>query len=86
MKQKINEIEKDLGKNYKVKITEEKKKSLKINSKNFVSNPGAKLGILNENVGVHDNAKYTKIPDKIRNKKNFSKQYEQVNYGYKHIK
>jgi hypothetical protein len=86
LNQKINEIEKNLGKNYKVKINKEKKKNLKINSKNFVSNPGAKLGILNENIGVHDNAKFTKIPEKIRSKKNFSKQYEQINYKYKHIK
>jgi len=86
LKQKINEIEKDLGKNYKVKINKEKKKNLKINSKNFCSNPGAKLGILNENIGVHDNAKFTKMPDKLRNKKSFSKQYEQINYKYKHIK
>ena len=80
---KINDIEKNLGKNYKIKINKEKKKNLKINSKNFVSNPGAKLGILNENIGVYDNAKYTKIPDNIRNKKSFSKQFEQINYKYK---
>ena len=80
---KMNNIEKDLGKNYKIKINKEKKKNLKLNTKNFVSNPGAKLGILNENIGVHDNAKYTKIPDNIRNKKAFSKQFEQINYRYK---
>ena len=80
---KINDIEKNLGKNYKIKINKERKKNLKINSKNFVSNPGAKLGILNENIGVYDNAKYTKIPDNIRNKKSFSKQFEQINYKYK---
>jgi hypothetical protein len=83
LNQKITNIEKDLGKNYRVKINKEKKKNLKINSKNFVSNPGAKLGILNENIGVHNNAKYTKIPDNIKNKKSFSRQFEQINYGYK---
>ena len=83
LNQKINNIEQNLGKNYKVKINREKKKSLKINSKNFVSNPGAKLGIINENIGVYDNAKYTKIPDNIRNKKAFSRQFEQINYEYK---
>ena len=83
LNQKITNIEKDLGKNYKVKINKEKKKNLKINSKNFVSNPGAKLGILNENIGLHNNAKYTKIPDNIKNKKSFSRQFEQINYGYK---
>ena len=83
LNQKITNIEKKKKKNYKVKINKEKKKNLKINSKNFVSNPGAKLGILNENIGVHNNAKYTKIPDNIKNKKSFSRQFEQINYGYK---
>ena len=86
LKQKINNVEQNLGKNYKIKIEKEKKKNLKINSKNFVSNPGAKLGILNENIGVYNNAKYTKIPDKIRNKKNFSNQFAQIDYGYKNNK
>ena len=86
LNQKISDIEKELGKNYKVKINKEKKKNLKINSKNFVSNPGAKLGILNENIGVHNNAKFTKIPDKVRNKKNFSKQFEKIDFGYKNKK
>ena len=86
LKQKLNNIENTLGKNYKVKINKENKKNFNINSKNFVSNPGAKLGILNENIGVSDNAKYTKIPDNIRNKKNFSKQFEKVNYKYKNKK
>ena len=86
LKQKLNNIENTLGKNYKVKINKENKKNFNINSKNFVSNPGAKLGILNENIGVSDNAKYTKIPDNIRNKKNFSKQFERINYKYKNKK
>ena len=86
LKKKLNNIENSLGKNYKVKINKEKKKNFNINSKNFVSNPGAKLGILNENVGVHDNAKFTKIPDNIRHKKNFSKQFENINYKYKNMK
>ena len=83
LKKKINNIEKNLRKNNKIKINKEKKKNNKLNSKNFVSNPGAKLGILNENIGNYDNAKFTKIPDNIKNKKNFSKQYENINYKYK---
>ena len=86
LKQKLNNIENTLGKNYKVKINKENKKNYNINGKNFVSNPGAKLGILNENIGISDNAKYTKIPDNIRNKKNFSKQFERINYKYKNKK
>ena len=80
---KINNIEKGFGKNYKVKINKDKKKSFKMNTKNFVSNPGGKIGIINENIGNYDNAKYTKIPDNIRNKKSFSKQFENINYKYK---
>ena len=80
---KINNIEKGFGKNYKVKINKDKKKSFKMNTKNFVSNPGSKIGIINENIGNYDNAKYTKIPDNIRNKKSFSKQFENINYKYK---
>ena len=84
LKQKMDEVKKDLEKkDYKVEINPEKKKDNKKNIKNFVSNPGAKLGIINENVGNYNNAKHTKMPEKIRKKHSFSKQFVQVNYGYK---
>ena len=84
LKEKMNEIKKDLEKkDYKVEINPEKKKDIRKNTKNFVSNPGAKLGIINENVGNYNNAKHTKIPEKIRKKNSFSKQFVQVNYAYK---
>ena len=87
LKQKMDEVKKELEKkDYKIEINPEKKKSIKKNSKNFVSNPGAKIGILNENIGNYNNAKHTKIPDKIRKKNSFSKQFVQINYGYKHNK
>ena len=84
LKQKMEEVKKDLEKkDYKVEINPEKKKDNKKNIKNFVSNPGAKLGIINENVGNYNNAKHTKMPEKIRKKHSFSKQFVQVNYAYK---
>ena len=84
LKQKMDEVKKDLEKkDYKVEINPEKKKDNKKNIKNFVSNPGAKLGIINENVGNYNNAKHTKMPEKIRKKHSFSKQFVQVNYSYK---
>ena len=84
LKQKLEEVKKELEKkDYKIQINPEKKKDIKKNSKNFVSNPGAKLGILNENVGNYNNAKHTKIPEKIRKKNSFSNQFVQINYGYK---
>lgn len=84
IEKKIDEIKKDIEKHdNKVEINKDKRKNLKKNSKNFVSNPGAKLGILNENIGNYNNAKYTKLPDSIRNKKNFSNQFKNINYAYK---
>ena len=80
----MDEVKKDLEKkDYKVEINEEKKKDNKKNTKNFVSNPGAKLGILNENIDNYNNAKFTKLPDKIRKKNSFSNQFVQINYAYK---
>jgi TfoX/Sxy family transcriptional regulator of competence genes len=84
LKQKIEEVKKELAeKDFKIQINPEKKKDIRKNTKKFVSNPGAKIGILNENIGVYNNAKHTKIPDKIRKKNSFSKQFVQINYGYK---
>ena len=84
LKQKMDEVKKELAnKDYKIQINPEKKKDIRKNIKKFVSNPGAKIGILNENIGVYNNAKHTKIPDKIRKKNSFSKQFVQINYGYK---
>ena len=84
LKQKMEEVKKELEKkDYKIEINPEKKKDIRKNTKNFVSNPGAKLGILNENIGSYNNAKHTKIPEKMRKKNSFSKQFVQINYGYK---
>ena len=84
IKQKINEIEKNLSKNYRVKINKGEKKDLKINNKNFVHEPGNKVGLFNENIGnKKDDIKLFKLKDKIRRKQSFSKQFEQVNYKYK---
>ena len=84
---KMDEVKKELEKkDLKIGINREKKRNLKKNTKNFVSNPGAKLGIVNENIGYYNNAKHAKIPDNIRKKKSFSKQFENINYGYKNNK
>ena len=83
IKQKMNEIEKNLKKNYKVKINKLEKKDLKINNKNFINEPGNKVGILNENIGNTNNDNKFKLSDKVIDKKSFSRQFEQVNYKYK---
>ena len=80
---KINDIENNLSKNYKVKINKEKKKDVKINYKNFINNPGSKVGVLNENIGKDNNTKFNKMPKQIMRRKDFSRQFEQINHGYK---
>ena len=83
--EKINEITKDFEKqNYKVIINKEPKKHLNKSTKNMMlSKPGSNLGFINENVGNETNAKLTKIPDKIKYKNSFTKQFGQVNNDYK---
>ena len=83
IKEKMNEIEKNLSKNYKVKINKEEKKDLKINNKNFVNEPGKKVGVYNENIGNQkEEKKYFKI-NNIKRKQSFSRQFQQINYKYK---
>ena len=83
-KEKMNEIEKNLSKNYKVKINKEEKKDLKINNKNFVNEPGKKVGVYNENIGNQkEEKKYFKINNNIKRKQSFSRQFQQINYKYK---
>ena len=73
IKEKMNEIEKNLSKNYKVKINKEEKKDLKINNKNFVNEPGKKVGVYNENIGNQkEEKKYFKINNNIKRKQSFS--------------
>ena len=84
IKEKMNEIEKNLNKNYKVKINKEEKKDLKINNKNFVNEPGKKVGVYNENIGNQkEEKKYFKINNNTKRKQSFSRQLQQINYKYK---
>ena len=66
-----------------MKLIKRKKKDIKKNSNNFVSNPGSKLSIINENVGASNNTKYDKIPDKLRKKNTFSNQFVHIDHTYK---
>ena len=83
LNKKINEIEQNLAKNYKVKITKEKTKDVKINNKNFMTNPGSKVGVFNENIDKNKDVKFKKINDAIKDKKRFSREFVQVNHAYK---
>jgi hypothetical protein len=64
-------------------FNKQEKKDLKKRTKNFVSNPGQKLGIIKENIETEINPKLSKIPEKIKYKNSFSKQYGLINYKYK---
>lgn len=76
----VKEMEK---KNLKIKVNKKRKKDIKLHSKDFCSNPGEKLGILNENVKSNNNAKYTKMPKSMASKRSFSNKFGQIDYKYK---
>ena len=79
----IKNIQKDLLKqNYKIDIKKEDKKFTR-NDRDLVSNPGAKISILMDRDSNLKNIKLKKIPESVRLKKGFSKQFESINYGYK---
>ena len=84
LKKKMDEITKDFEKqNYKVLINKQEKKDLKKNFKNLVGKPGSKMLIVNENIVDGKEVKLTKIPDKVKYKNSFSKQYGLINNQYK---
>ena len=86
MKNKINEIKKDLEKqNCKVSINKKGKTDARKKMKNIITNPRGKLGILNENIGNlnNNNKKFTKMPEKIRAMHSFSKEFKNIDYKYK---
>ena len=81
---RMNEISKEFEKqNYKVLINKQDKKDFQKKNINFVSNPGQKLGIIKENIETKNKAKLSKIPEKIKYKNSFSKQYGLINFKYK---
>jgi hypothetical protein len=83
LKKKINEVQKEFEKNdYNIEINKEKK-NVKKNTKNIISNPGYKIGMINDNAVSDNNPRFTKLPDKIRNKKNFSNLFAGINRDYK---
>jgi hypothetical protein len=83
LKKRINEVQKEFEKNdYNIEINKEKK-NVKKNTKNIISNPGYKMGMINDNAVSDNNPRFTKLPDKIRNKKNFSNLFAGINRDYK---
>lgn len=88
VKHRIDEIKKDLQKQNCRVLIDKKEKNIRKKMKNFISNPlGKKPGIMNENIGngINNEKKLKKIPDKIRSKHNFSKEFKDINYKYKNI-
>ena len=85
---KINEIKKDLEKNNcKIQIDKAQRKDMRKKMKNFVSNPGAKIAILNENAGTeYDKSRFMKKPMNLRDRHSFSTIFNNVNYKYKQFK
>ena len=89
LKKRINEVKKDLEKqNCKIQIERKERKDMRKKLKNFVSNPGSKIGIMNENAELENKEKnrYQKIPKHILKMHSFSKQFQNIDYKYKQAK
>ena len=89
LKKKINEVKKDLEKqNCKIQIERKEKKDMRKKLKYFVSNPGEKISIMNENADLENKEKnrYQKIPKHILKMRSFSKQFQNIDYKYKQAK
>ena len=81
---KIKSVQEDLLKqNYKVNIKKDGDKKFGKNDKELFTNPGAKVSIMLDKASNLKNTKYQKIPENVRLKKGFSKQFVNVNYSYK---
>ena len=79
---KIKSVEDDLNKqHYRLKIEKEEEKNFKKSDRNFV--PGTKIGIMMDTGNNDNNTKYKIMPNYIRQKKGFSKQFANMNYQYK---
>ena len=89
LNKRINEVKKDLEKqNCKIRIERKERKDMRKKLKNFVSNPGEKIAIMNENAELENKEKnrYQKIPKHILKMHSFSKQFQNIDYKYKHAK
>ena len=76
---KIKSVQEDLLKqNYKVNIKKDGDKKFGKNDKELFTNPGAKVSIMLDKASNLKNTKYQKIPDNVRLKKGFSKQFVNV--------
>ena len=79
---KIKNVEDDLNRqNYRLRIEKEEEKNFKKSDRNFV--PGTKIGIMMDSGNNDNNTKYKVMPNYIRQKKGFSKQFANMNYQYK---
>ena len=82
---KVKKVQEDLRKeHYKINIEKGKVKNHGIKVGKMVSNPGAKVGIMYDNMNKnYEGSTFKQMPNDIKARKGFSKQFAQINYGYK---
>ena len=83
---KVKLIQDELTKkNYKINIEKCKPRNIGIKHKKLVNNPGGKVAIMSDSMNRPFEAKnkYTKIPETIKGKRGFTRQFDLVNYKYK---
>ena len=79
---KVKKVQEDLRRqNYKVNIEKGAVKNIGNHGK-LVNNPGSKAGIMQDSIN-YENSKYTTMPNEMRARKGFTKEFAQVNHKYK---
>lgn len=81
---KVKKVQEDLRKkNYKINIEKGAIKNHGKKSGKMVIKPGSKIGVLNEDYNEKEESKFKIMPDEIKARKGFTKQFIRMDYGYK---
>ena len=83
---KVKLLEDDLKKkNYKINIQRGGVKNNKKNTNRILSNPGAKIGIIPDNIDKEreNKFKFKVMPNEYKKRKGFTKEFATINYAYK---
>ena len=79
---KVKRAQDELRKqNYKINIEKGRVKNHGKKKGKIVTKPGSKVGVVYEN--MNGGSKFTEMPKEIKARKGFTKQFAQINYGYK---
>ena len=79
---KVKKVQDELRKeNYKINIEKGRPKNYGKKYGKMVTKPGSKVGFLNDN--ANEGSKYKVMPNEMKARKGFTKEFAQINMGYK---